>query len=165
MDRVAKAIVISLIATSALAWIASINQPDMMVAITTYNPLSISLFTASWTAGMAAMMFPAITPMILMYNKLVTTSKNRDNQSSVTIQSRQGCSLISLIKGNSLCGLQFFSVGCDGHFSVTWLVSSHEQHYYDNRKFAPYTVPVWFSSSDSRRLPVYSIGENMHWIL
>src|SRR5215212_5128485 len=89
MDRVPKAIVMSLITTSALAWIASINQPVMMVAMTTYNPLSISLFTASWTAGMAAMMFPAITPMILMYNRLATNMKNRDNQSSVTIQSRK----------------------------------------------------------------------------
>ncbi len=53
MGKVPKAIVMSLIATSALAWIASINQPDMMVAMTTYNPLSIALFTASWTAGMA----------------------------------------------------------------------------------------------------------------
>ena len=87
MDRVQKAVVISLIATSAIAWIASIDQPDMMVAMTTYNPLSISLFTASWTAGMAAMMFPAITPMVLMYNRLVTNRKNnRDSQSSVTIQ-------------------------------------------------------------------------------
>lgn len=87
MDRVRKAIVISLIATSAIAWIASIDQPDMMVAMTTYNPLSISLFTASWTAGMAAMMFPAITPMVLMYNRFVTNRKNtRDRQSSVTIQ-------------------------------------------------------------------------------
>ena len=87
MDRVQKAVVISLITTSAIAWIASIDQPDMMVALTTYNPLSISLFTASWTAGMAAMMFPAITPMVLMYNRLVTNRKNnRDRQSSVTIQ-------------------------------------------------------------------------------
>src|SRR5215210_689875 len=92
MDRVQKAVVASLIATSALAWIASINQPNMMVAMTTYNPLSIALFTASWTAGMAAMMFPAITPMILMYNRLVTNMKNRDNQSSVTIQSRKAAS-------------------------------------------------------------------------
>src|SRR5215207_7089315 len=87
MDRVQKAVVISLITTSAIAWIASIDQPDMMVAMTTYNPLSISLFTASWTAGMAAMMFPAIAPMVLMYNRLVTNRKNnRDRQSSVTIQ-------------------------------------------------------------------------------
>jgi predicted metal-binding membrane protein len=90
MDRVQKAVVISLVATSALAWIASINQPDMMVAMTTYNPLSISLFTASWTAGMAAMMFPAITPMVLMYNRFVINMKNTsDNQSSVTIQEEE----------------------------------------------------------------------------
>jgi Predicted metal-binding integral membrane protein (DUF2182) len=47
MDRVQKAVVISLIATSALAWIASIDQPDMMIAMTTYNPWAISLFAAS----------------------------------------------------------------------------------------------------------------------
>src|SRR5919107_1262145 len=93
MNRIQKAIVASLIATSALAWIASINQPDMMVAMTSYNPLSISLFTASWTAGMAAMMFPAITPMVLMYNRFVTNTKNsRDNRSSFTIQSRKAAS-------------------------------------------------------------------------
>ena len=90
MDKVRKAVVISLIATSALAWIASINQPDMMVAMTTYNPFSISLFTASWTAGMAAMMFPAITPMVLLYNRLVTSKQNnRSSQSSVTIQEKE----------------------------------------------------------------------------
>lgn len=87
MDKAQKAVAASLIVTSALAWIASINQPDMMVAMTTYNPLSISVFTAGWTAGMAAMMFPAITPMVLMYNRFVTNRKNnRDNYSSVTIQ-------------------------------------------------------------------------------
>jgi predicted metal-binding membrane protein len=74
MDKTQKAVAASLIATSALAWIASINQPDMMVAMTTYNPLSISVFTASWTAGMAAMMFPAITPMVLMYNRFTAQS-------------------------------------------------------------------------------------------
>jgi predicted metal-binding membrane protein len=58
-----------------------------MVAMTTYNPLSISLFTASWTAGMAAMMFPAITPMVLM--------NNRDRQSSVTIQEEKEGETIS----------------------------------------------------------------------
>jgi predicted metal-binding membrane protein len=87
MNRVQKAVVISLVATSAIAWVASIDQPDMMVAMTTYNPLSISLFAASWTAGMAAMMFPAITPMVLMYSRLVVNTKNTgENQSSITIQ-------------------------------------------------------------------------------
>jgi predicted metal-binding membrane protein len=67
-----------------------------MVAMTTYNPLSISLFTASWTAGMAAMMFPAITPMVLMYNRLVINRKNnRDRQSSVTIQEEKEDETIS----------------------------------------------------------------------
>ena len=96
MDRVQKAVVISLIITSAIAWFASIDSPDMMVAMNTYNPLSISLFTASWTAGMAAMMFPAITPMVLMYNRLVINRKNnRDRQSSVTIQEEKEGETIS----------------------------------------------------------------------
>lgn len=88
MDRIQKAVVISLITTSAIAWITSIDQPDMMVAMTTYNPLSISLFTASWTAGMAAMMFPAITPMVLIYNRLVTNGKNNKDKytGSITVQ-------------------------------------------------------------------------------
>src|SRR5919205_4324537 len=90
MNKIQKAIIASLIATCAVAWIASINQPDMMVAMTTYNPLLISVFTASWTAGMAAMMFPAITPMVLMYNRFVTNKENyRGNQSSVTIEEEQ----------------------------------------------------------------------------
>ena len=41
-----------------------------------YNPAALSLFVAIWTAGMAAMMFPAIVPMILNYNWLLGTSGN-----------------------------------------------------------------------------------------
>src|SRR5919197_5247435 len=89
MNRIQKAIIASLIATSAIAWIASIQQPDMMVAMTSYNPLSISLFTASWTAGMAAMMFPAITPMVLLYNRFVTNKESKGSQISVTIQEKE----------------------------------------------------------------------------
>ena len=84
MNRLQKLIILSLIGTSAIAWISSIQQPDMMVAMTTYNPIAISLFTASWTAGMAAMMFPAITPMVLLYNTFVTNKENKG--ASVTIQ-------------------------------------------------------------------------------
>jgi predicted metal-binding membrane protein len=103
MDRVQKAVVISLITTSAIAWIASIDQPDMMVAMTTYNPLSISVFAASWTAGMAAMMFPAITPMVLMYNRFVTNRKNnRGNYSSVTIQEEKEGKATSSSSSSSL---------------------------------------------------------------
>src|SRR5215211_5142242 len=94
MDRVQKAVVISLITTSAIAWFASIDSPDMMVAMTTYNPLSISLFTASWTAGMAAMMFPAITPLVLMYNRLVMNSTIMTTGNTVFIQYLYGSLLI-----------------------------------------------------------------------
>jgi len=84
MKRLEKIIILSLVSTSAIAWIASIKQPDMMVAMTTYSPLAISLFTASWTAGMGAMMFPAITPMVLLYNTFTTNKENKGT--SVTIQ-------------------------------------------------------------------------------
>jgi predicted metal-binding membrane protein len=56
----------------------------MMAAMTTYNPLAISLFTASWTAGMAAMMFPAIAPMVLLYNRFV--SNGGANQNAIIVE-------------------------------------------------------------------------------
>ena len=86
MNKGQKAIIASLIITSSIAWIASIQQPDMMMAMTTYDPLAISLFTASWTVGMAAMMFPAITPMVMLYGAFVTNKEGMGTQGSVTIQ-------------------------------------------------------------------------------
>jgi predicted metal-binding membrane protein len=86
MDKAQKAVAASLIITSAIAWIASIQQPDMMTAMTTYNPVAISLFAASWTAGMAAMMFPAIVPMIVLYNTFVTNKARGAGQASTLIQ-------------------------------------------------------------------------------
>ena len=56
---------------AAISWILSTDQPDMMTAMMNYNPIAISLFTISWTAGMAAMMFPAIAPMVFLYNRLI----------------------------------------------------------------------------------------------
>ena len=75
MDKLQKILLFSLILTSALAWVISKDQPDMMKAMMTYDPIAILLFTASWTVGMAAMMFPAISPMVLLYNRLI---KNDD---------------------------------------------------------------------------------------
>ena len=38
------------------------------------------LLVISWTVGMAAMMFPSITPMVLLHNKLIRASGDgRDN--------------------------------------------------------------------------------------
>lgn len=38
----------------------------------TLNPIAVTMFTISWTIGMAAMMFPAIIPMVLLYNHLIS---------------------------------------------------------------------------------------------
>jgi predicted metal-binding membrane protein len=50
----------------------------MMEAMMTLNPLAVTIFTVSWTVGMAAMMFPAIIPMVLLYNRLISPS-HKDN--------------------------------------------------------------------------------------
>ena len=73
MDRLQKTLLISLVSVSAAAWIASqAFQADMTRAMAApYSALSVSLFVAVWTAGMAAMMFPAISPVVLLYNRLV----------------------------------------------------------------------------------------------
>jgi len=48
-----------------------------------YNsPVALSLFVMIWTAGMAAMMFPAIIPMILFYNRLIDNNSNNSNINS-----------------------------------------------------------------------------------
>jgi predicted metal-binding membrane protein len=97
MHKAEKMVIAALIGSSAVAWIASMQQPDMMTAMITYNPIAISLFTASWTAGMAAMMFPAITPMVLLYNRLVTNKQeSKGGQSSIMFQPKQRPGLLSL---------------------------------------------------------------------
>ena len=79
MDRIQKIILISIISIAAISWILSKDQPDMMMAMMNYNPVAISLFTISWTIGMTAMMFPAMVPMVLLYNRLTKRSNNSSN--------------------------------------------------------------------------------------
>lgn len=78
MDRLQKTLLIALISTSVTAWAASqAFQADMMNAMMApSSALSVSLFVAVWTAGMAAMMFPAISPVVLLYNRLVKDGSN-----------------------------------------------------------------------------------------
>src|SRR3954464_12570256 len=71
MDKLQKIILFLLILTSAIAWIISKDQSDMMRTMMTFDPTAVSIFTASWTVGMIAMMFPAISPMVLLYNRLI----------------------------------------------------------------------------------------------
>ena len=67
---------------SLLTWLVSIWQYDtMMLSMMTFyhNPAALSLFVVIWTAGMAAMMFPAIVPMILVFNRLINTNNATSN--------------------------------------------------------------------------------------
>ena len=89
MDKSQKFILSSIITISAVTWYFSIEQPDMMEAMMTLNPLAVTIFTISWTIGMAAMMFPAIIPMVLLYNRLILPShKDNDKNDNFSLVSR-----------------------------------------------------------------------------
>jgi predicted metal-binding membrane protein len=76
MNKSQVIILFFLIFVSSLSWTISKDQPDMMYAMMTYDPIAILLFTVSWTIGMAAMMFPSISPMILFYSRLIRKQGN-----------------------------------------------------------------------------------------
>jgi predicted metal-binding membrane protein len=80
LDKSQKIILSLIISISAITWYFSIEQPDMMEAMMTLNPLAVTIFAISWTIGMAAMMFPAIIPMVLLYNRLISTSQEDVNK-------------------------------------------------------------------------------------
>jgi len=77
MDKAQKIILLSLIIISAINWIILEDQSDMMGSMMANDPVTILLFIATWTAGMAAMMLPAISPMVLLYNKLIKTNNGK----------------------------------------------------------------------------------------
>jgi predicted metal-binding membrane protein len=82
MYKIQKIILASLIFVSLIAWLFSIKDPDMLImmeAMMTLNPIAVSIFTVSWTIGMAAMMFPAIVPMIVLYNRLIVGNNNNSD--------------------------------------------------------------------------------------
>jgi predicted metal-binding membrane protein len=72
MENLQKCLIAALLSTSAAGWIVSrVFQPGMMSAMASpFDPLSLSVFVAVWSAGMAAMMFPAISPVVLLYSRL-----------------------------------------------------------------------------------------------
>jgi predicted metal-binding membrane protein len=82
LNKVQKTILLCMILTSAASWFLLSRQSDadnnnvMMRAMMLYDPISISLFTAAWTVGMTAMMFPAITPMVFLYSRLIRGGDN-----------------------------------------------------------------------------------------
>jgi predicted metal-binding membrane protein len=101
MDKTQKAILISIISTAAISWVLSKDQPDMMKAMRIYDSIAVSIFAASWTVGMAAMMFPAITPMVLLYNRLINRDNNAGDRRGDTKSSSSSSSQSSIgIEGN-----------------------------------------------------------------
>ena len=78
MNRIQKILIFSLIFISAIMWLVSIQQYDTMMStmMMFYNPMALSIFTLIWITGMAAMMFPAISPMVLLYDRLIKSDNN-----------------------------------------------------------------------------------------
>jgi predicted metal-binding membrane protein len=93
MNKIQRILIFSLVSISAVTWIISAQQYDTMMStmMMFHNPLALSLFTVIWTTGMAAMMFPAISPMVLLYDRLIKNSS--------TSSARKGGAKESLIVG------------------------------------------------------------------
>jgi predicted metal-binding membrane protein len=81
---------------SAIMWLVSIQQYDTMMStmMMFYNPIALSIFTLIWVTGMAAMMFPAISPMVLLYDRLIKS----DNNSRVNRRVKEGKSSLIVSK-------------------------------------------------------------------
>jgi len=86
-DRLAIGISLALLGVAAVSWLTSYYlMPVMMMTsssgmmqsgvaaiVSSSAPLSgVGLFLIVWTVGMAAMMFPAMIPIVLFYNKVST---------------------------------------------------------------------------------------------
>jgi predicted metal-binding membrane protein len=84
MNKIKIVLIFSLVFISAITWIISAQQYDTMMStmMMFYNPTALSLFTIIWTAGMAAMMFPAISPMVLLYDTLIKNNSSNNEASS-----------------------------------------------------------------------------------
>lgn len=85
MNRIQKILIFSLLFISAIMWLVSIQQYNTMMStmMMFYNPIALSIFTLIWTTGMAAMMFPAISPMVLLYDRLIKGNNNNSVNTSV----------------------------------------------------------------------------------
>jgi predicted metal-binding membrane protein len=84
MNRIQIILVSALISISVITWLVSSQQYDTMMStmMMFHSPAALSLFTVIWTAGMAAMMFPAISPMVLLYDRMIKNKSNNEASSS-----------------------------------------------------------------------------------
>jgi predicted metal-binding membrane protein len=90
MEGPQKLITVSLISVGAISWILSrIFEEEMMYSMgVTGYPLSLPIFVSIWTVGMAAMMFPAIVPMVLLYGRLVNSGSDKGTQQTIQESSK-----------------------------------------------------------------------------
>jgi predicted metal-binding membrane protein len=84
MNRIQIILISALISISVITWLVPSQQYDTMMStmMMFHNPAALSLFTVIWTAGMAAMMFPAISPMVLLYDRMIKNKSNNETSSS-----------------------------------------------------------------------------------
>src|ERR671925_415573 len=92
MNKIQTILIFSLVSVSAITWIVSSQQYDTMMStmMMFHNPIALLLFTVIWTAGMAAMMFPAISPMVLLYSRLIKTNNNTSSSNDEASTQRKG---------------------------------------------------------------------------
>jgi len=107
MDKLQIIILISQISISTFAWIISKDPSDMMKAMMTLDPALILLFTASWTVGMVAMMFPAISPMVLLYNRLIKKDNYNNRDSNYKEKEKVSSAFVIEKKGNNTSNHSF----------------------------------------------------------
>ena len=100
MNRIQIILASALISISVITWLVSLQQYDTMMStmMMFHNPAALSLFTVIWTAGMAAMMFPAISPMVLLYDRMIKNKSNNEAPSS-----KKGEAKKSLLVGIDNC--------------------------------------------------------------
>jgi predicted metal-binding membrane protein len=73
-------------------WIISVLHYDTMMStmMMFQDPISLSIFTVIWTSGMAAMMFPAILPMVLLYDRLIKTNNSPSGDTTPPLKKWRG---------------------------------------------------------------------------
>jgi predicted metal-binding membrane protein len=94
-DRLAITVAAILLFAAAISWVASYYLMPLMGAsadmmgmgvaaiVSSLSISSVGVFEFIWVVGMAAMMFPAMLPMVLFYNRIVTRAES--NQRTVHV--------------------------------------------------------------------------------
>jgi predicted metal-binding membrane protein len=82
----------SLVFVAIIMWIISVLHYDTMMStmMMFQDPISLSIFTVIWTSGMAAMMFPAILPMVILYDRLIKTNNSPSGDTTPPLKKWRG---------------------------------------------------------------------------